>query len=152
MIVSAWWLVVWASVSAHASTMNSSGTQMPSLRPLSTLSPWRMRIGRRGSVTTALASGAAGGAGEEGGEEDGGQQGLRDRQRGEQRLGEERSERDRQRQSDAEKPRRHAALAAQDADVDPGGVGEQDEGERRLREGADRRIGRRVGDEVEDLR
>ena len=42
-----------------ASAMNSSGTQMPSLRPLSTLSPWRIRDGRRGSVTTAWPSAAS---------------------------------------------------------------------------------------------
>ena len=35
------------------SAANSSGTQIPSLSPLSTFSPWRMRGGTRGSVTTA---------------------------------------------------------------------------------------------------
>ena len=41
---------------------NSSGTQIPSLSPLSTLSPWRIRPGTRGSVTTAWPSAASVGA------------------------------------------------------------------------------------------
>ena len=50
------------STSATATAANSSGTQMPSLRPLSTLSPWRIRCGTRGSVTTACPSAASVGA------------------------------------------------------------------------------------------
>ena len=50
------------STSAIATAANSSGTQMPSLSPLSTLSPWRMRCGTRGSVTTACPSAASVGA------------------------------------------------------------------------------------------
>ena len=36
--------------------------QMPSLRPLSTLRPWRILDGRRGSLTTAFPSAASVGA------------------------------------------------------------------------------------------
>ena len=50
------------STSAIATAANSSGTQMPSLSPLSTLSPWRIRCGTRGSVTTACPSAASVGA------------------------------------------------------------------------------------------
>jgi hypothetical protein len=50
------------STSAIATAANSSGTQMPSLRPLSTLSPCRIRCGTRGSVTTACPSAASVGA------------------------------------------------------------------------------------------
>ena len=50
------------STSAIATAANSSGTQMPSLRPLSTLRAWRMRCGTRGSVTTAWPSAASVGA------------------------------------------------------------------------------------------
>ena len=42
--------------------MISSGTQMPSLSPLSTLSPWRMREGRRWLLTTGCPSAASVGA------------------------------------------------------------------------------------------
>jgi len=48
--------------SAAASATKSRGTQIPSLRPLSTFSPWRMRDGRLGSVTTACPSAASVGA------------------------------------------------------------------------------------------
>ena len=41
------------STSAAASAIRSSGTQMPSLRPLSTFNPWRRSDGSRFSVTTA---------------------------------------------------------------------------------------------------
>ena len=51
-----------ASASAIASTMNRSGTQIPSFRPLSTLRPWRIRDGSLGSVTTAWPSAASVGA------------------------------------------------------------------------------------------
>ena len=50
------------STSATATAAKSSGTQMPSLRPLSTLRPWRIRAGTRGSVTTACPSAASVGA------------------------------------------------------------------------------------------
>ena len=50
------------STSATATAANSSGTQMPSLSPLSTFSPWRIRAGMRGSVTTACPSAASVGA------------------------------------------------------------------------------------------
>src|SRR4051794_26144113 len=50
------------STSAIATAANSSGTQIPSLRPLSTLSPCRIRRGTRGSVTTACPSAASVGA------------------------------------------------------------------------------------------
>jgi hypothetical protein len=59
---------------------------------------------------------------------------------------------DGQRQSDAEQPRWNRAFAAQNGDVDSRGVGEQDEGERRLCECADRLARGRVGHEVEDFR
>ena len=36
-------------MSAAATAANSSGTQMPSLSPLSTFRPWRIRLGTRGS-------------------------------------------------------------------------------------------------------
>ena len=42
--------------------MNNNGTQMPSFSPDSTFNPWRMREGRRGSVTTAWPSAASVGA------------------------------------------------------------------------------------------
>ena len=50
------------STSAIATAANSSGTQIPSLSPLSTLSPWRIVPGTRGSVTTAWPSAASVGA------------------------------------------------------------------------------------------
>ena len=50
------------STSATATAANSSGTQIPSLSPLSTLSPWRILAGTRGSVTTACPSAASVGA------------------------------------------------------------------------------------------
>src|SRR4051794_2854699 len=50
------------STSAAATAAKSSGTQIPSLSPLSTLRPWRMRAGSRGSVTTACPSAASVGA------------------------------------------------------------------------------------------
>ena len=42
--------------------MKSNGTHRPSFSPLSTFRPWRMRDGRRGSVTTAWPSAASVGA------------------------------------------------------------------------------------------
>ena len=51
-----------ASASPSAIAMNSSGTQIPSFSPLSTLSPCRIRDGSRGSVTTAWPSAASVGA------------------------------------------------------------------------------------------
>ena len=42
--------------------MKSKGTQIPSLSPLSTLRPWRMRAGTSGLVTTAWPSAASVGA------------------------------------------------------------------------------------------
>ena len=51
-----------SSASPIARAMNSSGTHSPSLRPLSTLSPCRIREGRRASVTTAWPSAASVGA------------------------------------------------------------------------------------------
>ena len=48
--------------SAAATAANTNGTQIPSLSPLSTLSPWRIRAGMRGSVTTACPSAASVGA------------------------------------------------------------------------------------------
>ncbi len=48
-----------ASVSAIAIAMKNRGTQSPSLSPLSTFSPWRIRDGMRASVTTALPSAAS---------------------------------------------------------------------------------------------
>src|SRR4051812_14975835 len=50
------------STSAIATAANRSGTQIPSLSPLSTLSPCRTRPGTRGSVTTAWPSAASVGA------------------------------------------------------------------------------------------
>ena len=50
------------STSATATAANSSGTQIPSLRPLSTFSPWRILPGMRGWVTTACPSAASVGA------------------------------------------------------------------------------------------
>ena len=49
-------------VSAIVIAISSNGTQIPSLSPLSTLSPWRTRTGTRGSVTTASPSAASVGA------------------------------------------------------------------------------------------
>src|SRR3954451_3200146 len=50
------------SRSAIATAANSSGTQIPSLRPLSTFSPCRIRWGTRSSVTTAWPRAASVGA------------------------------------------------------------------------------------------
>ena len=50
------------SASAQARAITSSGTQMPSLSPLSTLSACRIRDGRRSSETTACPSAASVGA------------------------------------------------------------------------------------------
>ena len=50
------------STSAAATAANSSGTQIPSLSPLSTFRPWRIRPGTRGSVTTAWPRAASVGA------------------------------------------------------------------------------------------
>ena len=51
-----------SSASATASATKKSGTQIPSFSPLSTLRLWRMRVGRRGDVTTAWPSAASVGA------------------------------------------------------------------------------------------
>ena len=48
--------------SAAATAAKSSGTQIPSLRPLSTSRAWRIRPGTRGSVTTAWPRAASVGA------------------------------------------------------------------------------------------
>ena len=50
------------STSAAATAANSSGTQIPSLRPLSMFNPWRIRPGTRGEVTTAWPRAASVGA------------------------------------------------------------------------------------------
>ena len=50
----------------------------------------------------------------------------------------ERAGKDRERQADAEQPQRHRVLAAQRAQRDPRGIGEQDERQRDLREPLDR--------------
>ena len=50
------------STSAMATAANSSGTQIPSLSPLSRLSPWRIGCGTRSSLTTAWPSAASVGA------------------------------------------------------------------------------------------
>ena len=54
-----WAVTVPSSHSARASAMKKSGTQIPSLRPLSTLRPCRIRDGIRSSVTTAWPSAAS---------------------------------------------------------------------------------------------
>ena len=94
--------------SASATAANSSGTQIPSLSPLSTLSPWRIRCGTRGSVTTACPSAASVGASTIA-EDDR----LLDGQLAEQDGGRDGAERDRQRQADPEQPHRHADRAAE---------------------------------------
>ena len=50
------------STSAAATAANSSGTQIPSLSPLSMFNPWRIRPGTRGEVTTAWPRAASVGA------------------------------------------------------------------------------------------
>ena len=115
------------STSATATAANSSGTQIPSLSPLSTLSPWRIRSGTRSSLTTAWPERRVGRR-----QHDAEDHRLPDGQHVEERGRGERAERDRQRQADAEQPQRHADGAAQVLEVDPRRVAEQHERERRL--------------------
>ena len=70
---------------------------MPSLSPLSTFRPWRMRDGTRGSVTTAAPSAASVGA-----RTTARMTASVDRQLTEDGRRDDRAERDRQGQSDAE--------------------------------------------------
>ena len=51
-----------SSALVAASRINRSGTQIPSLSPLSTLRPWLTRTGSRGSRTTAWPNAASVGA------------------------------------------------------------------------------------------
>ena len=112
--------------------MKKSGTQIPSLRPLSTFSPCRMRDGRRGSVTTAWPSAASVGARMTARRSASGQVSEPSRTS----AGAEARD-ERQRQPDAEQPRRDRDLVPQRAEVDPRGVAEEDERQRRLGEQLD---------------
>jgi hypothetical protein len=85
--------------------MKKSGTQIPSLRPLSTLRPCRIREGIRSSVTTAWPS--AVGAGEHDGEHERLDQG----DAWQNRHPDEGAGGDGEWQSDAEQPRRESELA-----------------------------------------
>ena len=109
--------------------MKKSGTQIPSLRPLSTLRPCRIRDGIRSSVTTAWPSAASV------------QASMIESTSASTRLTpgstptpDERPGGDRERQADAEQPRRYGELGAQGRERDPRGVGEEDERQRRLRQ------------------
>ena len=90
------------STSAAATAANSSGTQIPSLRPLSMFNPWRIRLGTRGSRDDRLAEGGVGRR-----QDDPEDDGFPDRQHVEDHARRERSEGDRQRQPDSEQTQRH---------------------------------------------
>ena len=109
--------------------MKKSGTQMPSLRPLSTFSPWRTRERQRGSVTTAWPSAASVGARMIASRRASGHESAPKRTSADAEAGE-----DREWQAEAEQPGRDRDLVAQRLEVDPGGVAEEDERERRLGE------------------
>ena len=113
-----------------ATAANSSGTQMPSLSPLSTLSPWRIRPGTRGVGDDRLPERGVGRR-----EDHGQDHRLPDRELVEERR---RPRRRRARSSAAGRCRAGAAgtpsLAAKLAEVDARGVAEQHERERRLRQ------------------
>ena len=100
--------------------MNSSGTQMPSLSPLSTFRPWRTRSGRRCSRDDGLPERGVGG-----GEHDRQDDRLGRREAAEQRRRDAGRRGDRQRQADTEQPQRHGVLPPQRAQVDARGVGEE---------------------------
>ena len=62
------------------------------------------------------------------------------------------AERDRERQADPQEPEWHGELLAQLPELDPRGVREQDDGQCRLRQRADRLVRRRSGHSVDALR
>ena len=112
--------------------MKKSGTQIPSLRPLSTLRPCRIRDGIRSSVTTAWPSAASV------------QASMIESTSASTRLtpgsttdADERAGGDRERQADPEQARRYSELAAQGGERDPRSVGEEDQRQRRLRQQLD---------------
>ena len=107
--------------------MKKSGTQIPSLRPLSTLSPCRIRDGIRSSVTTAWPSAASV------------QASMIESTSASTRLMPGSTPTpasvpasDRQRQPDPEQARGHGELVAQRRERDPRRVREEDERQRRL--------------------
>ena len=129
-----------ASVSAMAIAMKNSGTQSPSLSPLSTLSPWRIRDGTRSSETTAWPSAASVQASTIASTSASAKLTPGHDRRADQRPGD-----DRQRQADPEQAQRHRVLAAQRAQRDPRRVGEQHERQRDLGEQLDLLAVRRAG-------
>ena len=89
--------------------------------------PWRIRPGTRGDGDDRLAEGGVGRR-----QHDPEDDGLPDGQHVEDRARRERSEGDRQRQPDSEQAQGHRDLAPQLFEVDPRGVGEEHERQRRL--------------------
>ena len=129
----AWpWPTAPSSACATASAIRKSGTQMPSLRPLSTFRLWRMRTGRRCDVTTTWPSAASVGARmiatrSASGQARSASSDERDGEAGE----------DRERKPDPEQSRGDVRASAQRREVDPRRVGEEDDREGRLGEGLD---------------
>ena len=105
---------------------------MPSLRPLSTFRPWRMRDGERRLGHHRLTQGRV-----SRGEQHREDESLRDGQRAEERCGEQRSHRDGQRETEAEQTCRDAVLAPERPQIDTRSVRERDDRERRLRQELD---------------
>ena len=133
-----------ASACATARTMKKSGTQMPSLSPLSTLSPCRTRDGSAGSVTTACPSAASVGARTTASRSASAQVSEPSRTSADAEAGH-----DRQRQADPEQTRRDRDLVTERAQVDPRGVAEEHDRERRLRQQLHRLAGHARVDEPE---
>ena len=121
--------VVPASVSAIAIAMKNSGTHSPSLRPLSTLRPWRIRDGTRSSETTAWPSAASVHA-----STIASTQRLREARCRARRPRRQRPGDDRERQADPEQRTGTANSLAQRPQRDPRRVGEQHERQRDLGE------------------
>ena len=129
-------------VTAPARNRFTNGVAMPSLSPLSTLSRRRIRLGIRASSMMAGPEGRIGG-GHDG--SDGGRHPQRDAR--DEAEGHRRPEADGQGQPDGQEPDGQAEVVTELVDVDPRGVGEEDQRQGDLGQRPD---GRRVGIEVDE--
>ena len=109
--------------------MKNSGTQSPSLSPLSTFSPWRIREGTRSSETTAWPSAASVHA-----STIASTTASAKLTPGRTAAPITRAGHDRERQADPEQAQRHRGLVAERPQRDPRRVREQDQGQRDLGE------------------
>ena len=112
--------------------MKNRGTQSPSLSPLSTFSPWRIRDGMRSSVTTAWPSAASVHASTIASTSASVKLIPGITRRADQGSGE-----DRERQADPQQPQRHRKLVVERAQRDPRRVPEQHQRQRDLGEQLD---------------